>query len=446
MRNWRAEVVAIVLLLALICGGCGDETLPKAPNASSAPTPLGTEMTMDIYWDATVSMQGFTRLAAGNIYRSLPDTLGAWQGNWGEETKCDVHFFRFGDAIAPVEGREYRAFVNPEIYTEKITSFGNVLDEANPEHLSLVVTDLFESDADWGNISQKLREKYFSRHLTVAVIGVKNSFSGDIFDIGLDAAHFYYDSGDDPARFRPFYLFVMGSEAQVRAFLTKWEKEFPFDTDVNCVVFSEHFTAARNVLTLADATKKSNILGDNRLTKEDNILQEVSFANDNQEATLVVPADCTLLPYVCLKKEKIKDLNKVVKIYSLSNDTWVEQEGAPSIVPFENDDDIGNYCKFSFITDNDGKNCEFRIGFIPDDIFPSGQIDLMGVQLLLSPSNLDLPDWIYEWDMGNIDAEPNLFDGTKTINLKRIGESLKDALLTGSKPSIAEIYLVTNKH
>ena len=35
----------------------------------------------------------------------------------------------------------------------------NVVDAANEEHLSVIITDLFESDADWSNVTKKLKDK-----------------------------------------------------------------------------------------------------------------------------------------------------------------------------------------------------------------------------------------------------------------------------------------------
>ena len=439
MNKWQAFIMAAIWLLSLVISGCGDSDLEKPlsmpMDAAVRPEPLPEQIIVDVYWDATVSMQGFTKLAAGNIYRNLPDTLGDLGGTLGKSLG-EVHFFRFGEQITPVEGREYRRFSNSDYYTEVVTSFGGVLDVANPQHLSIVVTDLFESEADWSNVTQKLREKYFSQHMTVAIIGVKNSFSGEIFDVGLNAATFSYDSGDDPSRFRPFYLFLMGTETQVRAFLEKWMEKESQNGEMEYVVFSEHFTKDVLNFQLSKAKDKQNLFEDRQLPKADDRLQEVGFADKNNRVQITLPGKCQLLPYGCLKTENISNLDSQVTIYALNSDEmWEKYDGSkkPDAV-FES----------TYNADEEGNNCELKLGFHADGVMPRGRIGLMQVQILPSRQNLELPGWLTAWDMGDIDAHPELFDGSKTVNLGKIAASLKDTLLTAAQPTLAEFYLVVD--
>lgn len=433
MKNLQALAMFAILLLVITLSGCQSpiNALPPPPGSIAPIKPLTEQMTVNIYWDATISMQGFTKLAAGNVYRNLPDTLGDIGNLLGE-----VHFFRFGEQVMPVEGREYRRFSESGYYTESITSFASVLDAADPEQLSIVVTDLFESDADWSNVTQKLREKYFSKDLSVAIIGIKNSFSGDIFDVGLNAATFSYDSGDDPARFRPFYLFLMGSELQLRAFLEQWQEKGVPAYDIQYVTFSEYFTSQVTILRVSDAknTDKENLLEDNSLSKSDDRLQEVVIPNRKEKVNLRLPGKFQKYPYACdLKNDK---LEKHVKIFTLSDEgQWNEQEGK-----WQQQESKGANISFSL----DGNSCELNLTFQPEGILPQGQIGLLQVQIVPSRQSVDLPPWISEWDMGNIDIAPEQFDGSKTVNLKHIADSLKDSLLTSIQPTIVELDLVVD--
>ena len=211
----------LIIFAAMILVGCGNkiQTVPPLPgtlpNILSAPEKIDS----DIYFDATVSMKGFTTLAAGNVYLTLPDLLSDLCGSMGE-----TKFFSFGEQIHPLDRTNYRRLTAPEVYVEPITAVANVIDRADPNHLSIIVTDLFESESDWANVTQKLREKFFSSHPAVAVIGIKNSFYGEIFDVGLKAAKFNYNSFDDPNRFRPFYLLILGRDDLVKNFLSKFNE------------------------------------------------------------------------------------------------------------------------------------------------------------------------------------------------------------------------------
>ena len=462
-KYWQATIAAIMFLIVMVLGGCAEDktvTLSMPPNT----VPISDEveadkMTVDVYWDATVSMQGFTRLAAGNVYRMLPDILGGMMG-----FPNDFRFFSFGEQVMPLAEREYRYFGTPEPYTENVTSFGNVLDVADPDRLSVVITDLFESDADWSNVTQKLRDKYFSRHLTVAIIGIKNSFYGDIFDVGLNAAKFHYNSGDNSARFRPFYLFLMGPDSQVRTFLKKWESQAVPEKDMNFIVFSEHFVSGMNAfrITNDNATKTKNLFRNNTAVKVDDRLQEMGIGDRKKLTEITLHGKFNLYADSCtVDKQALKEN---VKLYvwdeeSVKNDGNVgDEKSAGSEGNTENEqkntgewrERAGEWQKqsrpdnsvnFSF---TDEENCELVIKFLPESLFPPGNINLLEVQVAPTRQNLTLPTWIDEWDMGNIDITPTKFDGSKTVNLKRIAESLRESLLYAARPTIAEFYLVIN--
>ena len=219
--------ILLIICTAIILVGCGNQiqTVPSLPG--TLPNALTSEkIDTDIYFDATVSMKGFTTLAAGNVYLTLPDLLGDLCGAAG-----DVKFYSFGEQIHELDGRSYRQFTTPEVYNEAITAVANVVDRADTSHLSIIVTDLFESESDWSNVTQKLRDKFFANRLAVAVIGIKNSFHGEIFDVGLNAAHFNYNSADNPDKFRPFYLLIMGRDDFVKNFLRSGNLEGTIEKD-----------------------------------------------------------------------------------------------------------------------------------------------------------------------------------------------------------------------
>ena len=520
MKNCRAVVIAVVLFMTVALSGCGgsdEPTLTMPPGSPVPPKSKPAQMTVDVYWDATVSMQGFTTLAAGNVYRTLPDMLNELGGSLGE-----ARFFRFGEQVTLLEGRDYLRFRDQDCYTEKITSFGNVLDSADPNHLSVVITDLFESNADWSNVTQKLREKYFSQHLAVAIIGIKNSFYGEIFDVGLNAANFSYNSGDDPARFRPFYLFLMGSEPQVRTFIERWKEKMPSE-NIKYVVFSEYF--ATYVADMQNTTKE-NLVADGHLTKADSRLQEVRVAESDKEAKFTLRGKLKKNDYCCLvnnnlenpqvkvfawsdtivkgesvdnekeggKEEESSLLDKISAWFSKDEDAekntiankddttdknnegkkdeensllnkisaWFSKDEDAEKNATANKDDTTNQSTegekggwqeqeskgatatftWSDEADKNGNNCTLTLTFQPGITLFWGQITLLQVQVVPSRESLQLPEWISEWDMGNIDLAPDQFDGAKTVNLERITSSLKDSLMATAHPTIAELYLV----
>ena len=267
-KVWTA---IFLFLLTTVVAGCalGDDEasvaeLPPIPNVEIVED-KNEPVVMDVYWDATCSMQGYTTIPQNNIYLGLPDNLEDIGTNLGE-----VHFFRFGENITPMEGRQHRKFMESGFYNEVITSANKVIENSDPNHLSIILTDLFETDADWSNLAKQIKEKYFLKYQSVAVIGIKNPFKGDIFDVGYEnSGKIFYDSGLDTAKFRPFYMLVMGSDKDVRSFITKCKERMGNDERVKYLLFTNKMVDKVPDLTTMDTSNMKNIFIDSKLTIND---------------------------------------------------------------------------------------------------------------------------------------------------------------------------------
>ena len=425
LRRTVLSWLLAALLLMMICSGCGSEVgaISLPPEIGGAPPDETERMTVDVYWDATYSMQGYTRLSAGNAYRTLPDNLGDIATSLGE-----VHFYRFGAEIQPVEGREYRRFSTPEYHDELITSVGNVVGSADPQHLSVIVTDLFESDADWSNVTQQLKEKYFSKHLAVAVIGIKNSFMGDIFDVGLNAAKYRYNSGDDPAKYRPFYLFLMGPENQIGEFLEKWRSHQSGHAEMQYVVFSEHFAPQAEKIDFSQA-EMENIFEDDRLEKADRRLMEIGIADMSEPARLKIVVDCRPAFAACpIDSGK---MHLISRVFAMNEDVTWDVIGDENSIPMSFSKHEG---------DENAYDIELQIQ--PEQVLRPGSINVLQVQVVPTARSVALPSWVEQWNMPDIDISPEAFDGSKTVNLQHVMASLKDSMLISSHPALAEMYLL----
>ena len=103
-------------------------TLP--PNVQNVARQVNEKVPVDVYFDATVSMKGYTTLAAGNVYRIFPDILTDVGSSMGE-----VNFYKFGEQITLLENRDYRNYSSPAPYYEIITAIQNVVEQANSPHI-----------------------------------------------------------------------------------------------------------------------------------------------------------------------------------------------------------------------------------------------------------------------------------------------------------------------
>ena len=407
----------LIICAALLIVGCGNQIQSAPPLPPSKPQVQNFDT--DIYFDATVSMKGFTSLAAGNVYLTLPDLLGDLCSASG-----NVQFFSFGAEIHPLDGRNYRRFATPEVYNEAITSVANVIDRADLNHLTIIITDLFENDADWSNVSQKIRDKFFANHLSAAVIGIKNSFYGEIYDVGLNAAHFNYNSSDNPEKFRPFYLLIMGNDDAVKNFIRAFNQRQTLPNETGYLLLSENLSdngGDFSAFTLGDV---ENFYSDDTLNLP-TTFKEFGLDNFNAPASFIL--NWSYQPPLGSCNFDFSDFDTEILIYRAENDSWT---------PLDKNNDVR-----SALLKDDRQRDSFliKISLTPEKSLAEGNLNLISVTI--RPKNLNLPSWVDLWSV-NVDGSAKKFDGSKTANLNRVLESLKNSILAASRPNLLQINFV----
>ena len=418
----RKKIFTICAAIILLVSGCSQQTqqvppLPGTlPNVLTAPEQIDT----DIYFDATVSMKGFTTLAAGNVYLTLPDLLGDMCGAMGT-----VKFFGFGANITPLDGRAYRRFTTPDVYVEPITSVANVVDVADTNHLSIIVTDLFESDSDWSNVTQKLRDKFFANHLAVAVIGIRNSFYGEIFDVGLNAAKFQYNSWDDPNRYRPFYLIAMGRDDVVKDFLRKFNERQTLPNDTGYLLLSENLTATAADFTNFKLEEQNNFYSDDTLNLDKRV-KEFGLDNFNEPASFIFSWQYE--PPLGACPLDLSQVDTFVEVFTVDGEQWTQLEPGDVRVSLMK-------------IDKRPQNFFVKVALTPEKSLAQGKLNFVRAKVMPAALGYKLPLWVELWSV-NVDASAKIFDGSKTLNLTRILGSLKDSVFMASRPSLLNINFV----
>jgi len=407
----------LIICAALFLVGCGQnvQSVPPLPPPAAKIQNFDT----DIYFDATVSMKGFTTLAAGNVYLTLPDLLGDLCSEKG-----NVQFFGFGEQIFNLNDRNYRKFATPEVYNEAITSVANVIDRADTNHLSIIITDLFENESDWSNVSKKIRDKFFANHLSVAVIGIKNSFYGEIYDIGLNAAHFNYNSTDNPDKFRPFYLLILGNDDAVKNFLKTFSQRQNLPNETGYLLLSANLNDTQadfSNFTLGDV---ENFYSDDTLNLP-NTFKEFGLDNFNEAATFML--NWQYQPSLGTCNFDFSDVDYDIQILCADADNWT---------PLDKSNDV----RVSLLKDDRQRdNFLIKIALTPEKSLAEGKVNLVSVTI--RPKSLNLPTWINLWS-ANVDAATKKIDGSKTVNLNRVLESLKNSVLAVSMPNLLQINFV----
>ena len=428
MKRYAGILAGLLLLVSLAAGGCsgGDSAANvEIPPLRQEQKAAREKIEVDVYWDATYSMKGYATIAGNNFYRTLPDELEDLGNSLGT-----TKFFRFGQEVKPLEGREHRRFSDPAYYDEVITAIHTVIGAANNEHLSVVVTDLFESDADWNNVAKQIKDKYFSQHKAMALIGIKNPFNGDIFDAGYgDHSKQAYDSGGDEKRYRPFYMMVLGSDAEVQVFLKRFKSRHAESESIHYLQLSENIVDQAQDLSTMKIKSSKNLFNDEKLKLTDKKMKEFGIDSGDEKSILTVGFSYKLREDSC--KVDTKKLKPVAVVKYLEDNEWKDLEGAGD-VQLKLDSDPDNPEGFLLTTT-----------FTADKTLKKKAINLLSVDVVPARDGFSLPDWVKNWNISNADVTAaEQIDGSKTINFVHLVESLKNSALDAAEPYLANETLV----
>lgn len=422
--------VIVAVAAVLILGGDtpgGPRSSIKPPSDTITKQIYPDRANVDVYIDASVSMAGYTAIAANNEYRELPDELYEMGSSMGE-----VKFFGFGENVYPVSNLDYRKYSDVSSYTELSNSIKNVIAQADTSHLTVIVTDLFETDTAWSAVSQGIKDKYFHNRLALAVIGVKNPFNGRIYDVGINQLAFDYNSNTDKTKYRPFYMLVMGPEIYVNDFITRWNKR-DISNECKFVKLSSNLMEELKYFEDTEEIFMENINTNGKLELPENSKAvELEISDVEEPAKLV--RRFVFEPDVlgcAMDMTKIKVVSEL-QAFNEEDGSWSILDSSKlscSVIPVEGVDNA----------------YDVTIEFNPKDVLKIGQVNFMMVDVIPEYDGYVLPDWIKAWNMsGSAVGDPSQFDGAKTVNFMRTMDSLKDSVLKTGRPSFVHMEMFFN--
>jgi hypothetical protein len=303
--------------------------------------------------------------------------------------------------------------------------------------LSLVVTDLYQKDADVRLVQNLLAQRYLGKGYAVGILTVKSEFKGTVYDVGISNQNFDYSTpGKNSRAFHPFYVILLGSYGNINHFFDQLQRNGLSAVEHEFVIFSPQPVAQAATLNTNEA----------KSAPRKDILQPKAL-NDGR---------------VLLRKQKASEPIQflVVTKKTASQPTAVEipygglkgilplEAGAIAVTPtlekyqsqskkFQPSDTQGFQ-----LTDWKIENQSLRFNAkIQADQFDPG---IYRFNFDASPTDFTEPDWWNNWNA----AEGNL-DGAKTNNLLPFlrGLRLRTAeLMKQQKPIIARLcYAVQRK-
>lgn len=237
------KILSLILLLCttLCFIGCSNETSNnrKVERPNIEKQSKSESIDMNVYIDGTYSMSGYVNYSGSTVYDgALKNIETTAMANWKQD---NIQYFKFGDSIQPISYEQFLNFNKVSFYQEKDTSLQKVIVSMDAAKFNILISDMFQTNQDINSLVKSLKNICFNDNSkAMALIGIKSQFNGKVYDVGKNYASFSYSSTEEKESYRPFYLLVIGNEADVRLFTDNYIKTFKQDDLVKVVLFSKN--------------------------------------------------------------------------------------------------------------------------------------------------------------------------------------------------------------
>lgn len=268
----------LVLSCALALFGCsskGKGDNKPIPEPEIKVLTKTDDIRMDIYLDGTYSMAGYVNYPSSTVYvNAIKEIERTVSSTWRNET---IQYIRFGDDFQKLSREQFLGFDKTAFYNQKDTSLQKVVDSMDDNNVSIIVTDLFQTDQDIESLMSSLKKKSFAdKSKALAIVGVKSQFNGRIYDIGKNKIAFDYKTTNDNDSYRPFYFLVTGREDDVRTLVLQYQKNFG-ENEIRSVIFSRNL-GVNNLLsqdanTISGNDKEAIMAKINTIVKNKQVMQ-----------------------------------------------------------------------------------------------------------------------------------------------------------------------------
>ncbi len=429
------------------------------------PGDISDRLVARIYFDATLSMQGFVVPDSTRYTRICPALESVIVSGWRDET---VSFFRFGERVEPIDRNTYlqvgdESFYQTDIgiktYIEKIIENedslvkpqmegSNTLEGATeidvnnmPEEgtetnstknrLVVIVTDLFQDNGDINRLVPELKEKCIKKGVDVGLFGLRSQFDGTVYDIGIGEGSSipYRSTPGNPETFRPFYLLVLGKHADIAHYFNRLiANGF---TEAETIIFSRYLV--NPLLSFKNAAKVETYNLNKKIVNRDHsqnpILKQYEIVRSSEPAKISAKMEYNPLPHAMSCDSNTFEDPIIAEHKPNKNG---ENERSPEAM---------NCLE---VTSTFSEN-ELTVEFTLATSLPRRAVYLYEVTLNPAIDTYKVPDWCSEWDMGTGR------NGARTLNLVNFVRGLTETTVRAETtvrdhlPKIAQFYFYIKK-
>jgi hypothetical protein len=219
--------------------------------------------------DGTPSMEGYVTTPNSQYLRTLQLLDSASSTGWNSST-TKVTYSKFGTKKQVINRDAFLRAQLPEFYKGgaefNVSRIDAVLSPPKTDSLDVVVTDLYQKDADVQLVQNLLKQNYLEAGYAIGILAIKSEFSGTVYDVGLSGKSFTYSSAGKAANaFHPFYVILLGTYGNVQHFFEQMNRSGLNAAQQQFMIFYPHLVANHGFLS-TDISKKGLPKGIN-LTK-----------------------------------------------------------------------------------------------------------------------------------------------------------------------------------
>ncbi len=383
-------------------------------------------------------MQGYVNGLPDSRYgKTLRLIDSASSTGWNSAT---TKYYRFGTKKQPIDRDTFLKAQLPAFYqggadfsTSRIDA---ALTDPAENQLSLVVTDLYQKDADVRLVQNLLAQRYLSQGYAVGILAVKSEFKGTVYDVGISNQDFEYATPGKPAKaFHPFYVILLGSYGNVNHFFDQLQRNGLSAVDHEFVIFSPQPVAQAAVLNVNEvkSAPRKDILQPKALN-DGHVLVRKQKASEPIQFLVVTKKTTSQPTAVEIPYGGLKGLLPI-EAGAIALTPTIEKYQSQS-KGFKSSDTQGFQ-----LTDWSIKNqsIHFNTKIQADQLDPG----IYRFNFDASPTDFTEPDWWNNWNA----TEGNL-DGAKTNNLLPFLRGLRlrtSELMKQQKPIIARLCYAIQK-
>jgi hypothetical protein len=449
----RAKWLMLAIAISLLGSGCSTlkqvEFNCDTSSVSSAPT-QSQNLTIEMYVDGTPSMQGYvthptnTRTRYSETIDLLDRTLlTGWTP--APRNQPEVKYFRLGENFKEIDRNDYLLargvkFYNgtePKLPLLKVSKIDNAIPPANEDKLTVIVTDLYQKDADVTQLKKTLlAQNYFNKGnpgYAVGILAIRSEFNGDVYLEDGTNRKFAYTTNDSQGKeingkeFRPFYVIFLGRYSDIADYFNKLGDSQKIPEDSHLTIFSpSNLVGEVSYLqrTPTDAIPKGlkvrSSLKDSIKVNKNN-KNELFAIDQNSTQDLVVKYD---VPFQRLSNTLPVDPSSIETQIKIGGSTSARNlQKSPGSTPSTSlqevpqDSPLQKALEVSQWQIND-KNLSFQTTIKPS-LFPKREIYLFTVDAVAK--RVQIEPWWFEWN-----TTSNTSNDWKTYNLQPFMEGLKD--------------------